>query len=166
MNNVQQLFQMEIQKLHSTETTLLQGMTQFAASVQSDELRQAFETHRTQTEEQIRRLEQVAQIAGFEPGGQVSQAAQALVEEAQQLLQSAQPSPVTDAMIIGAAQKGEHLEIACYGTVRTLAQQIGMNEAADLLEQTLNEEKETDAILTRIAESQVNQEAASGASAG
>jgi ferritin-like metal-binding protein YciE len=162
--NFEQMMQTEIQKLYDTETQLMNGMTLMMEKAQSPELRQAFEQHRNETEGQIRRLEQVAQAAGFTPQGETSLVAQALVQEAQQVLQSAQPSPVTDALIIACAQKAEHVEIACYGTARTLAQQVGMQEAVGLLEQTLEEEKRADQLLTQIAESGVNQQAVSQSS--
>jgi len=157
--NFEQMMIIEAQRLYDTEQQLMQGMGMMSDMAQSPELKQAFQRHQMETQGQIQRLEQLCQQLGCSPTGEQSMVARALVQEAQQTLGGQQPSPVTDAMIIGAAQKGEHLEIACYGTARTLAMQMGNQQAAQLLEQTLQEEKRADEMLTQIAESGVNQQA-------
>ena len=149
-----------IQDLYSAEQQALEAMPQLLQQVQSDELRQAFQVHQRETEQQVKRLEQIAQQMGIEPEGETCMAMQGLIEEAQDLLSQLEPGQLADAAIIGAAQKMEHYEIAAYGTARTLAQQAGQNQVADLLEQTLDEEKATDEKLTKIATSGINQKAA------
>ena len=149
-----------IQDLYSAEQQALEAMPQLLQQVQSDELRQAFQVHQRETEQQVKRLEQIAQQMGIEPDGETCMAMQGLIEEAQDLLSQLEPGQLADAAIIGAAQKMEHYEIAAYGTARTLAQQAGQTQAADLLEQTLDEEKATDEKLTKIATSGINQKAA------
>ena len=149
-----------IQDLYSAEQQALEAMPQLAQRVQNDQLRQAFEVHQRETEQQVQRLEQIAQQLGIEPEGETCMAMQGLIEEAQDLLAKLDDGNLADAAIIGAAQKMEHYEIAAYGTARTLAQQAGRQEVADLLEQTLQEEKATDEKLTTIATSKVNQQAA------
>ncbi len=149
-----------IQDLYSAEQQALEAMPQLAERVQNDKLRQAFTTHMRETEQQLQRLEQIAQQLGIEPEGEVCLAMQGLIEEAQDLIDQLEDGELADAAIIGAAQKMEHYEIASYGTARTLAQQAGQQQVAELLEQTLNEEKATDEKLTVIATSGVNQQAA------
>ena len=149
-----------IQDLYSAEQQALEAMPQLLQQVQSDELRQAFQVHQRETEQQVQRLEQIAQQMGIEPEGETCMAMQGLIEEAQDLLSQLEPGQLADAAIIGAAQKMEHYEIAAYGTARTLAQQAGQTQVADLLEQTLDEEKATDEKLTKIATSGINQQAA------
>lgn len=149
-----------IQDLYSAEQQALEAMPQLLQQVQSDELRQAFQVHQRETEQQVTRLEQIAQQMGIEPEGETCMAMQGLIEEAQDLLAQLEPGQLADAAIIGAAQKMEHYEIAAYGTARTLAQQAGQTQVANLLEQTLDEEKATDEKLTKIATSGINQQAA------
>lgn len=149
-----------IQDLYSAEKQALEVMPQLAQRVQSDQLRQAFQTHQRETEAQVTRLEQIARQMGIDPDGETCMAMQGLVEEAQDLLDQLEDGPVADAAIIGAAQKMEHYEIASYGTAHTLARQAGQQQVADLLETTLKEEKAADEKLTAIATSSVNQKAA------
>lgn len=149
-----------IQDLYSAELQALEAMPQLAQRVQSQQLLQAFQLHQRETEDQVVRLEQIAQQLGIDPDGETCMAMQGLVEEAQDLLDQLEEGPVADAAIIGAAQKMEHYEIASYGTARTLAQQAGQQQIADLLETTLKEEKATDEKLTAIATSSVNKKAA------
>lgn len=157
--NFDQMMQLEIQRLFDTENQLLEGLRFMGEKAQSEQLRQAFERHRTESEQQVQRLQQIGQMVGFPVEGQESIVARALVQEAQRTLGNAEPSPVTDAALIAAAQKAEHLEIACYGTARTLAMQVGNQDVADLLDQTLDEEKRTDERLTQLALSGINQQA-------
>lgn len=149
-----------IQDLYSAEQQALEAMPQLMKQVQNEQLKQAFATHQRETEQQVERLIQIAKQMGVDPNGETCQAMQGLIEEAQSLLEELEPGQLADAAIIGAAQKMEHYEIAAYGTARTLAQQAGQTQAADLLELTLKEEKATDEKLTKIATSEVNQKAA------
>jgi ferritin-like metal-binding protein YciE len=160
MKTMDEFMEHTIQDLYSAEKQALEVMPQLAQRVQSDQLRQAFQVHQRETEGQVARLEQIAQQLGIEPEGETCLAMQGLIEEAQDLLSQLEDGPLADAAIIGAAQKMEHYEIASYGTARTLAQQAGQDQVADLLETTLKEEKATDDKLTTIATSSVNQKAA------
>lgn len=160
MNTMDEFMEHTIQDLYSAETQALEAMPQLAQRVQNEQLRQAFEVHQRETQQQVQRLEQIAQQLGIDTEGETCLGMQGLIEEAEDLLSQLEDGDLADAAIIGAAQKLEHYEIACYGTARTLAQQAGQQEIADLLEQTLKEEKATDEKLTTIATSKVNQKAA------
>jgi ferritin-like metal-binding protein YciE len=130
-----------------------------ARAANSDELRQAFQTHREETQGQIERLEQVFEIFGKRAQTKPCEAMLGLIAEGQEIMDEFKDSQALDAGLISAQQAVEHYEIARYGTLRTWAQQLGLGEAAQLLEQTLEEEKRTDELLTRMAESQANPEA-------
>ncbi|UHG94174.1 ferritin-like domain-containing protein [Spirosoma oryzicola] len=160
MKTLQEFMEHTIQDLYSAENQILEALPQLMEHAQNDQLRQVFQLHQQQTEKQVERLEQIAQQMGIDPDGETCLAMQGIIEEAQDLLAQLEDGQVADAAIIGAAQKVEHYEIAAYGTARTLAQQAGQDQIADLLEQTLSEEKETDEKLTAIATGQVNQKAA------
>ncbi|WP_207536049.1 YciE/YciF ferroxidase family protein [Desertivirga arenae] len=156
------LFKDELKDIYWAEKHLAKSMPKLAKSATSEELRAAFEQHLTETENQISRLEQVFEILGVKAAGKKCEAMEGLVEEAKGMLEDTEDGTMTrDAALISCAQKIEHYEIASYGTLRTLANTIGLAEAADLLAQTLEEEKSTDVKLTQIAESFVNQAASS-----
>ena len=160
------LYLQKIQLLLDAEEQGLSAMPQLAQRVQSPELRKALETHRRQTEQHVQRLQQLARRRAKGPenipaNGCVSM--RALIEEAQTILPTIRDADATDAFIIGAQQAVEHHEIASYGTAHAWAQQLGYDEDADLLQQTLDEEGETDELLTQIAERSVNREASQGA---
>ena len=159
LNSAQDLAVYKLQSIYDAEQQALQEYPQFSAAVSSQELKQALQQHVHQTQQQVQRLDQIFQQMGQQPGGQTCISMQGLIQEAQQLIQQGGAPEVLDAAIIGAAQAIEHHEIAAYGTARTLAQQLGMQQAAQLLEQTLEEEKQTDARLTQLAEQNVNQKA-------
>ncbi len=159
LNSMQDLVVYKLQSIYDAEQQALQAYPQIAGAVSSPELKQALQTHMEETQSQVQRLEQVFQQLGQQPGGQTCVSMQGLIQEGQQLIQQGGTPEVLDAAIIGATQAMEHHEIAAYGTARTLAQQLGMQQAAQLLEQTLEEEKKTDALLTQLAEGRVNQQA-------
>lgn len=159
MKTIQELMTHTIQDLYSAETQALDAMAELAERTTSDELRQAFTVHQRETEGQVQRLEQIAQQMGIETEGETCLAMQGLIDEAQDLLEQLEDGQLADAAIIGAAQKMEHYEIAAYGTARTLAQQAGQDQVADLLQQTLEEEKATDKKLTTLATNQINPKA-------
>lgn len=162
----QQLMQTDLRKLYATENNLIKGLAFMADKAHDPKLKQAFLTHGKESQNQATRLEQIASMAGFDIKGEKCLISEALVQEAQALFGKVQPSAVVDAGLIGAAQKAEHLEIACYGTARTFAQEAGMNDAVALLDQSLAEEKKTDELLTSIAESRVNDKALSQGMSG
>src|SRR3989440_12853571 len=131
-----------------------------AKKASSPDLKAAFEEHLGQTEGQVNRLEKIFKRLGEKPTGKTCKAMKGLVEEGKEIIEEDGEESVLDAALIGAAQKVEHYEIAGYGTARTWAQQVGRQEAADLLQETLNEESEADRKLTRIAADLVNVRAA------
>ncbi|HEY1009073.1 MAG TPA: ferritin-like domain-containing protein [Sphingobacteriaceae bacterium] len=154
------LFNEELKDIHGAEKQLLKALPKMAKAATSDELRSAIEMHIGQTENQISRIEQVFEVMGKKPSSKTCEAMKGLVEEGKSIMEDTESGTMTrDAGIISAAQKIEHYEIASYGTLRTLANFLGLNDAVSLLEETLNEEKETDANLTKIAEGFVNQAA-------
>lgn len=132
-----------------------------AKATSTAELKQAFENHLSQTEEHITRLEEVFEVCGFKVQGKKCEAMEGLVEEGKEIIEEHEAGVVRDAALIIAAQKVEHYEIASYGSLRTLAEVMNIPEASQLLQETLDEEAETDELLTQIAMS-VNQEAFNG----
>jgi len=160
INSLQDLYLNKLQLIYDAEQQAVETMPQITQLVQNQEVRQAFETHQQQTQQQVQRLEQIFQRAGQQPQRVECTSMRALIQEAQQMSQQIQDPDTLDAFLIGAAQAIEHHEIVAYGTARTWAQQLGMSEDADLLQQTLEEEKQADQMLTQIAESRVNQQAA------
>ena len=159
LNSMQDLVVYKLQAIYDAEQQALQAYPQIVQAVASPELQQGLQQHVDQTQQQVQRLDRIFQHLGQQPGGQPCVSMQGLIQEAQQLIQQGGAPDVVDAAIIGAAQAIEHHEIAAYGTARTLAQQLGLQEAAQLLEQTLDEEKQTDARLTQLAEQRVNPKA-------
>lgn len=130
-----------------------------AKAASSEELKNAFEKHLEQTKSHVERLEQVFEELDEKPKGKTCRAMKGLVEEGSEILQQDGEESVLDAGIIVAAQKVEHYEIAGYGSVRTFAHLLGQNKAAELLQTTLDEESETNELLSRLAESIINPEA-------
>ena len=153
------LFHDMLKDVFHAEKQTLRALPKMARAANSDELRQAFQTHREETQGQIERLEQVFEIFGKRAQTKPCEAMLGLIAEGQEIMEEFKDSQALDAGLISAQQAVEHYEIARYGTLRTWAQQLGLREAAQLLEQTLEEEKRTDELLTRMAESQANPEA-------
>jgi ferritin-like metal-binding protein YciE len=153
------LFYDTLKDIFFAEKAILRALPKMARAAESDELREAFQTHRDQTEGQVERLQQVFEIVGKRASGKTCQAIQGIIEEGQEIMEEYKGTEALDAGLLASAQAVEHYEITRYGTLRTWAQALGMNDAAELLQQTLDEEKETDELLTRIAESSVNAEA-------
>jgi ferritin-like metal-binding protein YciE len=129
-------------------------------ATKSPELAEAFETHRQETEGQVQRLEQIFEILDKPARGVKCEAIEGLVAEAKEVMDEAKESGVLDAGLLASAQAVEHYEIARYGTMRAWANQLGLSKAVKLLEQTLEQEKAADRLLTRLAENAVNAEAA------
>jgi ferritin-like metal-binding protein YciE len=154
------LFRDELKDIFWAEKHLAKALPKFAKSATSDELKAAFEMHLTETENQITRLEKVFELIGVRAAGKKCEAMEGLVEEGKGMLEETEDGSLTrDAALISSAQKIEHYEIASYGTLRTLANTIGLPEAAAILSEILEEEKNTDVKLTQIAESFVNEAA-------
>ncbi len=150
----------ELNDLLNAEQQLIEALPMMAGKASQRELKAAFKSHLAQTRTHEKRVSQALRQLGEEAAGKTCEAMEGLLEEGQTLMGSADPGPLLDAMLITAAQKVEHYEIATYGTVRTYADVIGERNVARLLEQTLKEEKAADKKLTTIAEGGVNRRAA------
>jgi ferritin-like metal-binding protein YciE len=153
------LFHDTLKDIYFAEKKILTALPKMAKAAQSPELRTAFEKHRTETEGQVDRLEQVFELIGKKAQGKTCDAIVGLVEEGQEIMKDYKGSPAIDAGLLAGAQAVEHYEISRYGTLKTWASELGLNDAVKLLDATLQEEKKTDATLTRIAETVVNQAA-------
>jgi ferritin-like metal-binding protein YciE len=130
-----------------------------ARAARSQALKAALEKHKTETEEHVARLEKVFEEMEESPRAKTCDAIMGIIEEGQEVMKEFKGAPALDAGLLAAAQAVEHYEIARYGTLKTWAAELGLNQAAKLLEMTLGEEKKTDETLTRLAESEVNQHA-------
>ena len=151
LNSVNDVLMHELQDLHSAETQLVSALPKLAQAATNDELRQAFEHHLEETRDHVRRLDEILGQLGASAGGEKCKGMAGLIAEGEETI-SAQGDPtVKDAALISAAQRVEHYEIAAYGTARTLADQLDLDEAKDLLDQTLEEEGQADKLLTKIA---------------
>jgi ferritin-like metal-binding protein YciE len=163
VDSLQDLYQQKLQMILDAEQQGLQAYPQMLEMVQHQELRQAMQTHMQQTQQQVEQLQQLQQGGQSTQGGQRCVSMQALIQEAQQLVQQVQDPDTRDALLICSAQAIEHHEIAAYGTARAWARQLGRDQDVRVLEQILDQEKQTDTLLTQLAERRVNQEAAQGA---
>jgi ferritin-like metal-binding protein YciE len=159
VDTLQKLFVEELRDLYNAETQLLKALPKMAKGASSQELKDAFEKHLEQTKTHVERLEEVFEQLGEKPKGKTCRAMKGLIEEGSEILEKDGDESVLDAGIIVAAQKVEHYEIAGYGSVRTFAHLLGQNDAAELLQTTLDEESETNEILNKLAETVVNPEA-------
>jgi ferritin-like metal-binding protein YciE len=155
-----ELFLEALKDIYNAEKQMLRAMGKIGRQTQSDQLRQALQKHGEETETQVERLEQVFQMLGKPARGKPCEAIEGLINEARDIMQEFKGTAALDAGLVSAAQAIEHYEIARYGTLKSWAGELGMTDAAKLLDETLQEEKKTDAILTKIAEERVNQKAA------
>ena len=145
--NLEKLFHDGLRDALYAEKKALQGLRKHARAAKSPELKQAFEPHRDETEGQIERLQQVFETIGKRAQGKTCAALDGLAEEGEEILEEYKDSPALDAGLLAAAQSMEHYEIARYGTLASWARQLGHEEAEQLLRETLEEEKRTDALL-------------------
>jgi ferritin-like metal-binding protein YciE len=162
LRTLEDLFVKELKDLYSAEKQILKALPKMAKAASSEKLREGFEEHREQTEGHVERLEKIFESLGKPSRGVKCAAMEGIIEEGKELLEEDADESVMDAALIAAAQRVEHYEIAAYGTVRTLARMLGNSEAEELLQQTLDEEKQTDEKLTELAESEVNVAAQGG----
>ena len=153
LNDLQELFVNELKDLYDAEKRISKALPKMAKAADSEELSTAFEEHLGQTEQHITRLEQIFDSLGEKPGDEKCEGMEGLLKEGKEMIEEKGEPAVKDAGLIAAAQKVEHYEMAGYGTVRTWAQVLGNEEAADLLQQTREEEEAADKKLTEIAES-------------
>jgi ferritin-like metal-binding protein YciE len=153
------LFHDTLKDIYFAEKKILSTLPKMAKAAQSEELMAAFEKHRGETEGQIERLEQVFAIIGEKPRGKTCAAIVGITGEGAEIMEEYKGSPALDAGLLAAAQAVEHYEISRYGTLRAWAEELGLNEAVELLQETLEEEEATDEALTEIAKSAINQRA-------
>ncbi|MBM6596251.1 YciE/YciF ferroxidase family protein [Microvirga pudoricolor] len=154
------LFLHTLKDIYYAEKQILKSLPKMAKAAESDELRQAFELHREETEGQIDRLEQIFELLGKPARGVACEAINGIIEESKEIMEDFADSEALDAGILSSAQAVEHYEITRYGTLKTWASQLGLNDAASLLDQNLQEEKKTDKLLSQLAEARVNAKAA------
>ena len=160
LQNLEDLYVDLLKDLYSAEQQLIKALPKMAAAAHSSDLRRGFEEHLRQTQQQAERIERIfSERANGSPGGKKCRGMEGLIEEGSELMKEARDADALDAGLIAAAQKVEHYEMAAYGCVRTYARQLGYEDSATLLQQTLDEEGEADKTLTSIAESRVNVEA-------
>jgi ferritin-like metal-binding protein YciE len=166
LKNLQDLYVDELKDLYNAEQQILKALPKMAKAASSNELKNAFNEHLEQTREQVRRLDQIFEELGKAPRGKKCLGMQGIIEEGSEILKEKADPSVKDASLISAAQRVEHYEMAGYGTVRTFAQMLGYDDQAQVLQQTLNEEGDTDHKLTQLAENVINPEAEHGEAAG
>jgi len=153
------LFLDQIQDLYDAEQRLTKALPKMAAAAHNPTLKSAFEQHLRETENQVSRLERVFSMMGKTAEAKTCEAMKGLISEGEEAISAKGNPDIKDAALIAAAQRVEHYEMAGYGTARTFAERLGREDAAKLLQQTLNEEAATDKKLTQIAEQQVNPQA-------
>jgi ferritin-like metal-binding protein YciE len=151
LQSLHDLFVEQLQDLYSAETQLVQALPEMAAAASHEELRDAFEQHLEETRNHVRRLDSIFSDIGVPASGQTCKGMQGLVAEGREVLSMQGDATVIDAALIAAAQRVEHYEIAAYGTAKTLAGDLDLGDAKDLLDQTLDEEGKADKLLTGIA---------------
>ena len=156
---LEELFHDTLKDIYYAEKKILTALPKMAKAAQNSDLRAAFEKHETETEGQVSRLEDVFEIIGKKPQGKKCDAIEGIIEEGQEIAKKYKGSPALDAGLLAAAQAVEHYEMSRYGTLRTWAQELGISNAAKLLDATLREEEKTDKTLTQLAEMCVNQNA-------
>jgi ferritin-like metal-binding protein YciE len=148
---LKELYIDELKDIYNAESQLVKALPKMAKAASSDDLRKGFEGHLEQTRGHVQRLEQIFKALGEKPSGKKCKGMEGLVAEGQEMMDEDFEDDLMDAALISAAQRVEHYEIAAYGTVRTYAELLGEENAVTLLEQTLQEEKETDQKLTDLA---------------
>lgn len=153
LKSLRQLYVDQLQHLHSAETQITKALPTMIEKSTDSQLKQALQTHLSETEAHVTRLEQILEQVEGDVDSKKNKGIAALITEGEDIITDASDDSVRDAGIIAAAQKVEHYEMAAYGTVRTFAEILGETQQADLLEQTLDEEKHADAVLTQIADS-------------
>jgi ferritin-like metal-binding protein YciE len=154
-----ELFHDTLKDIYYAEKKIMGALPKMAKAAQNEDLSAAFEKHKTETEGQVERLEQVFELIDEKPQGKKCAAIEGILDEGQEIMKEYKGSPALDAGLLSAAQAVEHYEISRYGTLRTWAEEMGLDRAAELLQQTLDEEEATDRSLTELAETVVNQEA-------
>jgi ferritin-like metal-binding protein YciE len=160
MSDLQKLFEHTLKDIYFAEKQIVKTLPKLAKKAQSGELKEAFETHREQTEGHIERLEQVFKMIGKSARSTECKAIEGILAEGDEVVEMFADTKALDAGMIAAAQAVEHYEMARYGALVTWAEEMQMDDAAKLLRQTLEEEKQTDELLSDLAENELNQQAA------
>jgi len=158
-SQLMKLFEEELKDIYWAEKALTKAIPKMIKNATSEKLKEALENHLADTEEQVKRAEQFFEVLGKKATAKKCDAMDGLIKEAEAIMEECEEGAMCDAGIISAGQKVEHYEIASYGTLRQFAETLGLNEAVDLLQETLDEEKEADEKLTEIAVSVVNMQA-------
>ena len=158
--NLNALFLDTLKDIYYAEKQIYKSLPKMAKSASSDQLRNAFEKHHDETEGHIERLERIFELLGKPARGKKCDAIEGILDEGEEILDEYKDAPALDAGLLAAAQAVEHYEISRYGTLKSWADKLGINEAVKLLDQTLAEEKKTDDTLSKIAVSAINAEAA------
>ena len=158
--NLEDLFAETLKDIYFAEKHILRALPKMAREAESPELKQAFETHRDETEGQVERLNQVFEQLGRPARGKTCEAIVGIIDEAKEIMEEFKGAEALDAGLAASAQAVEHYEIARYGTLKTWARQLGLDDAAKLLDDTLQEEIKADQLLTKLATSTVNKKAA------
>lgn len=158
-NGLENLFVDGLKDIYYAEKKILKTLPKMAKAAQSEEVSAAFEKHRTETEGQVARLEQVFELLGQPARGKTCPAIDGIIEEGSEILEEYKDEPALDAGLVAAAQSVEHYEIARYGTLIAWAEQLGLKDALPLLRETLKEESATDEALTKLGESGANERA-------
>ena len=156
---LEDLFYDGLKDIYYAERKILKALPKMARGAQSEKLKAAFEKHKNETEVQVERLQQVFEIMGKRAQGKTCPAIDGIIEEGEEILEEYKGTSALDAGLLSAAQAVEHYEITRYGTLRRWAQNLGMNDAVKLLEETLKEESKTDEDLTKLADAAVNEKA-------
>src|SRR5580658_4408977 len=159
IETMEDLFLEQVEDLYDAERRMVKALPKMAEASTSLALRQAFESHLLETEGHVNRLEVIFRGLGEDAKGETCDAMKGLVGEGEHMISHTEPSSVRDAGLIAAANRVEHYEIAAYGSARTFAQTLGLDEAASLLDQTLREERAADQKLSELAEDMINDEA-------
>jgi ferritin-like metal-binding protein YciE len=154
------LFLETLKDIYFAENKIIKTLPKMAKAANSKELAAAFNKHLRETQGQVKRLDQIFKMLGKPARGKPCEAINGITDEGAEIMKEFKNAPALDAGLLAAAQAVEHYEISRYGTLKSWAQQLGMNDAVKLLEETLAEEKKTDQLLTRIAEAAANQKAA------
>src|SRR5467141_3963465 len=157
---LRELFHDTLKDIYFAEKKILAALPKMAKAAQSEDLKAAFQKHEAETEEQVARLEKVFAEIDAPARGKTCDAILGIIEEGQEVMKEYKGTPALDAGLLAAAQAVEHYEISRYGTLKTWAGMLGLNQAVQLFDKTLQEEKNTDVALTKLAETAVNQEAA------
>lgn len=161
LKNLKELYVHELRDIYSAEKQITQALPKLAKAAQNQELKEGFEAHLEETKGQIQRLEQIFKRLGKSSTGEKCKGMQGLLEEGSDFIEEQEESAVADAGMIVAAQKVEHYEIAAYGSISRYAELLGFEDDLGLLQQSLDEEKETDEKLTELSD-QINGEAQAG----